>query len=220
MYQCFNEDIIGYSPAAGGAEMDESGIAWETDKSRFSQVSGFKYVENNNLTTPFPLTESYCNSVLQVSSGAEYYPYDGYPNPVTYESYCFYYPDNDNVQYLYEGYPDQISPIEGVTNEHFMVWMRTAGLPTFRKLYGKIDGDFSKGDVLTFDLIANFEVDSFDASKGLVISTLGDLGGKNPFIGVAYVVVGAISLVLAALFGLKYFLDPRKQGSSEFLHWE
>jgi hypothetical protein len=25
--------------------------------------------------------------------------------------------------------------------EHFIVWMRTAGLPNFRKLYGKIEED-------------------------------------------------------------------------------
>ena len=211
--------MISYTPASGSSTMDESGISWDTDSTRFSQVSGFKYESNNNITTPFPLTTTYCDAILGVT-GAAYYPYSGYPDPTTYESYCFYYPDNDSVQYLYETYPEQISPIDGVTNEHFMVWMRTAGLPTFRKLYGKIDGDFSKGDVLTFDLIANFEVDSFDASKGLVLSTLGDLGGKNPFIGVAYIVVGAISLVLAALFALKYFLDPRKQGSAEYLHWE
>lgn len=28
-----------------------------------------------------------------------------------------------------------------VTNEHFIVWMRTAGLPNFRKLYGKFESD-------------------------------------------------------------------------------
>jgi hypothetical protein len=26
-------------------------------------------------------------------------------------------------------------------NEHFIVWMRTAGLPTFRKLWGRIEDD-------------------------------------------------------------------------------
>jgi hypothetical protein len=37
-----------------------------------------------------------------------------------------------------------------VTNEHFIVWMRTAGLPTFRKLYGKIDQDLPAGTQLSF----------------------------------------------------------------------
>ena len=29
--------------------------------------------------------------------------------------------------------------------EHFIVWMRTAGLPNFRKLYGKVTEDLKKG---------------------------------------------------------------------------
>lgn len=29
----------------------------------------------------------------------------------------FYYPDEEHVQYLYETYPEVISPIEGVTNQ-------------------------------------------------------------------------------------------------------
>ena len=28
-----------------------------------------------------------------------------------------------------------------MTDEHFIVWMRTAGLPNFRKLWGKIEED-------------------------------------------------------------------------------
>lgn len=37
-------------------------------------------------------------------------------------------------------------------NEHFIVWMRTAGLPTFRKLYGKIHEDFKEDDILRFQV--------------------------------------------------------------------
>jgi len=194
--------------------MDESGISWASDSSRFSQVAGFESVEITGVTTA--INQTYCEDLL--GSGANCYPYDGVASGG--ELYCFYYPDNDSTQYLYETYPDQISPIEGVTNEHFIVWMRTAGLPSFRKLYGKIDGDFSEGEELSFQVTCNFEVDSFDASKGLTLSTLGKMGGKNPFIGVAYVVVGSISFFLALLFGTKYFLDPRRQGSAEFLHWD
>lgn len=30
-------------------------------------------------------------------------------------------------------------------DQHFIVWMRNAGLPNFRKLYGVIDGDINGG---------------------------------------------------------------------------
>jgi hypothetical protein len=123
------------------------------------------------------------------------------------------------VQYLYETYPNQISPLKGVTDEHFIVWMRTAGLPTFRKLYGKIDSDFTKGAILHFSIDQNFDVDSFDGGKALVISTMGPFGGKNPFLGVAYIVVGSISLVLGVLFGIKHKLSPRAPGDASKLHW-
>ena len=32
-----------------------------------------------------------------------------------------------------------------MTDEHFIVWMRTAGLPNFRKLYGHLDAGAKKG---------------------------------------------------------------------------
>ena len=51
--------------------------------------------------------------------------------------------------------------------------MRTAGLPNFRKLYGKIDSDFAQGDVLSFNLTLNFEVASYSGSKSLIVTTLG-----------------------------------------------
>jgi len=33
-----------------------------------------------------------------------------------------------------------------MTDEHFIVWMRTSGLPVFRKLWGRVDRDLEQGD--------------------------------------------------------------------------
>jgi LEM3 (ligand-effect modulator 3) family / CDC50 family len=42
------------------------------------------------------------------------------------------------IQYLHESFPEVISPLDGVKNEHFVVWMRVAGLRQFRKPYGRV----------------------------------------------------------------------------------
>lgn len=68
----------------------------------------------------------------------------------------------------------------GVMDEHFIVWMRLAGVPHFRKLYGRLEGrTFKKGDTLTFHIQSNFELSSFKGRKGIVIATDNFIGGKN-----------------------------------------
>ena len=57
--------------------------------------------------------------------------------------------------FLYETYGDIVSPIEGVLNEHFIVWMRTAGLSQFRKVYGRIDEELSPLQVLKFNITSS-----------------------------------------------------------------
>ena len=53
-------------------------------------------------------------------------------------------------------------------DEHFIVWMRLAGVPHFRKLYGRIEQpNLKKGDVLKFVIHNNFEVASFKGRKAL-----------------------------------------------------
>jgi len=186
--------------------MSESGIAWSSDADLFKQPSGFQ-------SRVVSSTSVSCTSVGLPSSCKSYY------DSSTNTSYLFYYPNDDTTQYLYESYPAQISPIDGVTDEHFKVWMRTAALPKFRKLYGKISGDFKDGDQLVFNVAANYEVDSFSASKSLLISNLGEFGGRNPFLGVAYIVVGSISLMFALLFITKQIINPRAVADPTLLNW-
>ncbi|KAK3131027.1 hypothetical protein QOZ80_6BG0501100 [Eleusine coracana subsp. coracana] len=76
--------------------------------------------------------------------------------------------------------------------EDLIVWMRTAALPTFRNFGGK---------------------------KKLVLSTATWLGGKNSFLGYAYLSVGGFCIFLAFTFTLLYFIKPRKLGDHNYLSW-
>lgn len=47
------------------------------------------------------------------------------------------------------------------------------------------------------------------SDKALVLTTTNWLGGKNTFLGIAYIVVGVICLVFAAVFIVKQMTCPR-----------
>jgi hypothetical protein len=51
-----------------------------------------------------------------------------------------------------------------MTNEHFIVWMRTAGLPSFRKLYGRINQDLEAGKY-TLTIENKYDVTPFQGGK-------------------------------------------------------
>eukprot|EP00158_Paraphelidium_tribonemae_P002209 Partr_v1_DN25196_c0_g1_i2_m76653 putative Cell cycle control protein len=104
-------------------------------------------------------------------------------------------------------------------DEHFQVWMRTAGLPTFRKLYGRSPTTDLPAGEYSMDIVYDFQVKGFSGTKSIVISTTSFLGGKNPFLGIAYVTVGCICLVLGVVFLIKHQVSPRKLGDHTYLSW-
>lgn len=104
--------------------------------------------------------------------------------------------------------------------EDLIVWMRTAALPTFRKLYGRIETDIMANDQLTVVIQNNYNTYSFGGSKALVLSTTSWIGGKNNFIGVAYLTIGGLCIFLAVGFVvLLYMVKPRTLGDPSYLSW-
>jgi len=66
-----------------------------------------------------------------------------------------------------------------------------------------------ENDQLTVVIQNNYNTYSFGGSKALVLSTTSWIGGKNNFIGVAYLTVGGFCLFLALFFVVLYMIKPR-----------
>jgi hypothetical protein len=111
-----------------------------------------------------------------------------------------------------------IRVIADFEDEDFIVWMRTAGLPNFKKLYRIIDEDLAAGDYV-IDIENNYPVQQFDGRKFIVLSTTSWIGGKNPFLGWAYIVVGIVCFLQGVVFALKHKISPRKLGDTKYLDW-
>ncbi|RCV12950.1 hypothetical protein SETIT_2G308100v2 [Setaria italica] len=95
--------------------------------------------------------------------------------------------------------------------EDLMVWMRTAAMPKFRKLYGRIEVDLRAGDLIQVTVMNNYNTYSFGGRKAVVLSTAGVLGGKSTFLGRAYLAGGAACLGLALVLALLWLLVPIKE---------
>lgn len=105
----------------------------------------------------------------------------------------------------------------GLQNEAFMVWMRTAALPSLRKLYGRIasTGDFARvmprGEYY-LEVHYRYPVTVFGGTKRLILSNSSWMGSRNPFIAIAYVCVGCLCVAL----GLAFIAINRRFGSIKF----
>jgi len=57
--------------------------------------------------------------------------------------------------------------------------------------------------------IPGFPADVYKGTKSIVLSTRTVMGGRNPFLGIAYLVVGGICILLGAIFTVTHLLKPR-----------
>ncbi|EAU88419.1 transcription regulator [Coprinopsis cinerea okayama7 len=104
-------------------------------------------------------------------------------------------------------------------DEHFQNWMRTAGLPTFTKLYSRNDQDTMLKGTYRVVIGMNFPVRPYKGTKSFVISTVSAIGGKNPFLGWAYVAAAGVFVLLAVLGLARHLIKPRRLGDMSLLSW-
>jgi len=203
------ELVAGRSSDGESLVMYEEGIAWQSDiEYLYAQPDGFNFDD----CPPGNCNASCCD-------GDAWSCKEPYVDP-NGNCYRYFYPDDDTTQYLYETYPDIISPLEGVTNEHFIVWMKVAALPTFRKLYGWLNQSVAEGETLTFRVTANYAVEPFNGTKTLLISTNNIFGGRNKYTGPFFVASGAFLLAAGLFFLAKQWIRPRKVADKSYLHYK
>ena len=93
---------------------------------------------------------------------------------------------------------------KNVEDEHFMVWMSIAGLPTFRKLWGRIEEELDPG-VYRMAILNNYDVSPFKGEKRMIITTSSRFGGKFYFLAYSYVACSVIALIGSILvFTMSY----------------
>ncbi|KAF4726068.1 hypothetical protein FOZ62_006976 [Perkinsus olseni] len=119
-----------------------------------------------------------------------------------------------------EGYERKLNPAAwALLNGRFIGWMRPAGLPTFRKMYARIDDDLKAGDVLRFTVSDNFPTTQYGGTKSIVIATTTWAGGKNGILGYSYIAVGAACGVFAIVFAITFLRKKSRLGDSDYLSW-
>jgi hypothetical protein len=81
-------------------------------------------------------------------------------------------------------------PLPQVDDEDFVVWMRTATLPVFSKFHRQIlDVSLQPGNIMTVTVGNVFNVSGFLGKKSVILTTSSVLGGKDDFLGIAFIVV-------------------------------
>lgn len=189
----------------------EDGIAWESElQFSFRQVKGFRKEVcpgNGNCSAACCDGENWSCTTPALDRK------DGL-------CYRYFYPNDATTQYLYETYPKIVSPLEGVENEHFIVWMRIAAHRDFRKLYGWIDQPIPAGTRLQFQVNLNYVVTRVQATKSLVVTTTTIFGGRNEFLALGFKFAGYFCLIAGSFFALKHWFRPRKLGDAAYLRYK
>ncbi|WWD18682.1 hypothetical protein CI109_103136 [Kwoniella shandongensis] len=135
----------------------------------------------------------------------------GYDNPTDVVP-----PPNWALKYP-NGYVDGFPKLR--EDEHFQIWMRVAALPTFRKLWARNDKEVMSQGRYRVSAYMNYPVKQFSGTKSIVISTVSWIGGKQPFLGWAYIGAAILCVVLALAGLIRHLVKPRKLGDMTLLSW-
>jgi len=98
------------------------------------------------------------------------------------------------------------------TNEHFIVWMRSAAMPNFLKLYSMCKNCTLPAGNYNVSIRMSYPTSMFNGSRSLVLCSTGALGSSSVFIYMSYFVAGCFSIIVASAFLVQMVVCPRGFG--------
>ncbi len=131
---------------------------------------------------------------IKPSDGSTIYPID--PQRISW-------PGDRGTKYRRAPNSSQVQWIDP-EDEHFIVWMRTAGLPNFKKLYGKIFTPMKAGKY-SFTYQNNYK---YGEDRQIILSSSSAIGGRNWLIPASCLTIGIGSGIL----GVLVLLRERRRG--------
>lgn len=108
----------------------------------------------------------------------------------------------------------------GLENQDFMIWMRNAAFPNWKKIYRKltpVNGGALKAGNYTIRLEYNYPAVETGATKQVHLEELTNIGGRSRNIGTLYLATaGVLTAVSVGLLAI-HFLAPRELGDTSLL---
>lgn len=108
-----------------------------------------------------------------------------------------------------DSYSEEHPPPDLENDQAFQVWMRTAGLPTFSKLAMRNDEKNMETGSYRVDVNDHFPVTVYGGTKSVILSTRTVIGGRNNYLGIAFLVVGGLCIILGGIFTVTHLIKPR-----------
>ncbi|TID30584.1 hypothetical protein CANINC_000829 [Pichia inconspicua] len=103
--------------------------------------------------------------------------------------------------------------------EEFQNWMSPAVLSDFANLIMRNDNDILKSGIYQVNIGFHFPTTEYNGGKMIYLSTSSKIGGKNPFLGISWIIAGAICVALSIILGVGSLFKGRKSGDTSLLSW-
>ena len=101
----------------------------------------------------------------------------------------------------------------------FQNWMSPAALSDFSNLVLRNDHEDLPAGVYQVNVGLHFPTTEYNGGKYIYVTTGSSIGGRNSFLGISWIVGGAICLVLAIVMGVVVLARGRKSGDTGLLSW-